>query len=326
MDGYLLGYDVGGTKCAVVLGSTSGDMVTICDRIPFPTYTEGGAEPTLIEFEQNTERILLRNKLDIRQIQAIGISCGGPLNSRTGVILAPPNLPGWDEVHIVERFTRLYNIPVRLVNDANACALAEWKWGAGKGSQNMVFMTFGTGLGAGLILNGKLYSGTNDMAGEVGHIRLAKDGPEGYGKAGSFEGFCSGGGIARLAQYRVQQALEAGQTVSFCASMDQLAELNAQKVAEAAKQGDQFALSIYETVAKKLGLGLSIIIDVLNPEVIVIGSVFVRQHDLLWPMAQKVIREEALSLSSSVCQVVPALLDESIGDYGSLCVALGEGL
>jgi glucokinase len=137
----------------------------------------------------------LVERLNIKSaIRAIGISCGSPLDSQKGLILSPPNLPNWDCVDIIAPFKK-YQVPVGLQNDANACGLAEWKWGAGKGYQNVIFLTFGTGMGAGLILNGKLYTGTNDMAGEVGHIRLKEDGPIGYGKKGSFEGFCSGGGL-----------------------------------------------------------------------------------------------------------------------------------
>lgn len=119
----------------------------------------------------------------------VGISCGGPLNSTAGIIEGPPNLPGWNNVKIADILTSHYGVFASLQNDANACAVAEWKFGAGKGAQNMIFLTFGTGLGAGLILNGRLYSGTNDNAGEIGHIRLEEFGPSGYGKSGSFEGF-----------------------------------------------------------------------------------------------------------------------------------------
>ena len=131
---------------------------------------------------------------------AIGITCGGPLDSKKGLIMSPPNLPKWDKIPITKIIEDNFNVPVFLQNDANACALAEWRFGAGKGTNNMIFLTFGTGLGAGLILDGRLYAGTNNLAGEIGHIRLAKDGPLGYDKKGSFEGFCSGAGIARLAK------------------------------------------------------------------------------------------------------------------------------
>ena len=137
------------------------------------------------------------------RLSAAGISCGGPLDIEKGLILSPPNLPGWDKVPIVKYFQNRLGVKTSLLNDANACALAEWRYGAGKGCRNMIFLTFGTGIGAGLILNGRLYSGASGMAGEIGHIRMEKTGPLGYGKKGSLEGFCSGGGIAMLAKVKV---------------------------------------------------------------------------------------------------------------------------
>lgn len=147
------------------------------------------------------------------EIAGIGISCGGPLDSRRGVILSPPNLPGWDEVPVKAYFERETGAPAMLRNDADACAVAEWRYGAGRGCRNMVFLTFGTGFGAGLILNGALYSGSCDMAGEIGHIRAPGDPayrPVGYGKSGSFEGYCSGGGIAELGRAIALEAHPAG--------------------------------------------------------------------------------------------------------------------
>ena len=168
-----IGIDIGGTKCAVVKGDLNG----ITDKISFATE---GCEGTLARIFDAVESLL--------PATAIGISCGGPLDDRRGVILSPPNLPGWDEVYITDMLRDRFSIPAYLCNDANACALAEWKFGAGRGSRNMIFLTFGTGLGAGLILDGRLYSGTSGMAGEVGHVRLDDDGPVGFGKRGSFEG------------------------------------------------------------------------------------------------------------------------------------------
>lgn len=158
-------------------------------------------------------------------------------------------------IAIVTPFREFFDVPVGLQNDANACALAEWKWGAGRGCSNMIFLTFGTGMGAGLILDGRLYAGANDMAGEVGHIRMEKTGPIGYGKAGSFEGFCSGGGIAKLGQQMARDRLQNGQAVSFCQTHEELSAITAQKVGEAAKQGDKFALEIFDIVDKQLGRG-----------------------------------------------------------------------
>jgi glucokinase len=261
-----------------------------------------------------------RHELTYENVKGIGISCGGPLDSKKGVILSPPNLPGWDHIEIVKLFQERLGIPTAIQNDANACALAEWTFGAGVGTQNMVFLTFGTGLGAGLILNGKLYAGTNDNAGEVGHIRLNDYGPVGYGKSGSFEGFCSGGGIRQLAISKAKERLQMGLPVSWCPDGN-VESINARIVAEAAREGDELALGIYRDSALQLGRGLAFLIDILNPERIVIGSIYTRCEDLMAPFVAEVLEREALPLANAVCQVVPAALGEAIGDYAALSVA-----
>ena len=182
-------------------------------------------------------------------------------------------------------------------------------------------MTFGTGLGAGLILDGKLYAGTNDNAGEIGHIRLSEFGPVGYGKSGSFEVFCSGGGIAQIAKMKVLERLQMGQKVGFCKTPDDLGKLDAKAVAAAADAGDKLALEIYAESGRKLGAGLSIIVDILNPQAIVIGSIFTRSRNLLWKHARAVLETEALPLARKACKILPAKLGENIGDYAALSVA-----
>lgn len=140
------------------------------------------------------------------------------------------------------------------------------------------------------------------MAGEVGHMAMRPFGPVGYGKAGSFEGFCSGGGIAQLARSRAMEALQMGGGVGYCPDPASLDGITARSVAEAARQGDPAALEVYRTSGELLGEGLSILIDVLNPETIVIGSIFARAHDLLWPAAESVIRRQSLSYAREVCR------------------------
>jgi glucokinase len=252
---------------------------------------------------------------------AIGINCGSPLDQKKGIILSPPNLPGWDEIHATEFFESHTGIPAFLQNDADAGALAEWKYGAGKGCNNLIFITFGTGCGAGLILNGRLYSGVSGSAGEIGHIRIAEYGPPGYGKLGSMEGFCSGGGIARLARFIVEAELQMGRHPSFCPTREDLDGLSAKTVGIAAKQGDPLARKIYAEVGKKLGAGLSILIDILNPELIIIGSIFTRSRNELWPHAAAVIEQETLLQARQICKVIPSGLGEEIGDYAALAIA-----
>lgn len=318
----LIGIDIGGTKCAVILGQLEeGGDLKVTDKLIYATSAFTSPSKMLSELGKGIIEILNNHKLNTNNIGSIGISCGGPLDSKKGIIMSPPNLPGWDNVHIVEYFENQFSIPTSIQNDANACALAEWKFGAGRGTKNMIFLTFGTGLGAGLILDGKLYSGTNDNAGEVGHIRLDNFGPVGYGKAGSFEGFCSGGGIAQLARMRAIEKFQMGEKVTFCNGMSELQTITAQNVAEAANNGDPLAIDVFEACGTYLGKGLSIVIDILNPECIVIGSIYVRSGNLLLPSLEKALKTESLPLARKVCRIVPAELDERIGDIASLSVA-----
>lgn len=253
---------------------------------------------------------------------SIGISCGGPLDAQEGLILSPPNLPKWERADIFTPLKRAFGVPVMIQNDADACALAEWRMGAGKGCQNMIFLTFGTGMGAGLILNGRLYSGTNNLAGEVGHIRLAEEGPVGYGKGGSFEGFCSGGGIADLGRKRAGEALDAGKPPLFCPGREDLPRISAKSIAEAMEQGDALAAEIFDTVGEYLGRGISLLVDILNPERIIIGSIYARQRKTLEKRMLEVVEAEALKVSARVCRILPASLGEQIGDYAAVSVGI----
>ena len=188
----------------------------------------------------------------------------------------------------------------------------------------MVFLTFGTGMGGGIIINGRLYTGTNDLAGEVGHIRLADEGPKAYGKKGSFEGFCSGTGIALLAKQIVREKFALSQPVTFCKNIEDIDRINARDVAEAAFAGDKTAIKILEISGEYLGKGLSLLIDILNPEKIVIGSIYARCRQFIEPACLEVIAREALEPARAVCSIVPAALGEQIGDFASLSVAMVE--
>jgi glucokinase len=314
-----LGLDIGGTKCSVVLGDSS---FLIKKKVVFDTLTDRGYKAILDEFRNNIK--LLLADFPGHNLRRIGISCGGPLDSKKGIIYSPPNLPGWDNVPITRLFSDEFGVETALQNDANACALAEWLMGAGKGTSNMIFLTFGTGMGGGLILNGRLYSGTNDLGGEVGHLRLADDGPVGFGKAGSFEGFCSGGGIAQLAKSVVSDKMRKNQSVGFCPSADVIEKIDTKMVALAALAGDPVASEIINMSAEYLGRGLAILIDILNPECIVIGSIYARNEMLFKPVIDRVLQKEAIPSALEVCRIKPAELGDSIGDYAALCVAIYE--
>ena len=306
-----IGIDIGGTKCALSVGACTADSVRILHREEFPTKGKPWQE-VLEEYGTGIDRFLASGKDSASplKIANIGISCGGPLDSKTGVIMSPPNLPGWDGVPVVKFFADRFGVPVHLQNDANACAYAEWKFGAGRGTRNMVFMTFGTGLGAGIIIDGRLYSGTNDNAGEIGHIRLAPTGPVGYNKEGSAEGFCSGAGMTKLAFIR---AKEKGVALPE--------DFSAKELFRRVDEGDAFCTSVFRESAAHLATILAYVIDILNPEVIVLGGVFMRQQACFLEAILPIIEKEALPLANGVCRIVGAGLSENIGDYAALAVA-----
>ena len=312
---YYIGFDIGGTKCAVSVGEAKDGNITVLGREETPTQSSPiETLAILLPFVKKWQKQY--------GVTRAGVSCGGPLNSQTGVIVSTPNLnAGWHGFAIVDYIFKETGLQSKLQNDANACAVAEWRFGAGRGSKNMVFMTFGTGLGAGLILDGKLYAGVNDNAGEVGHIRLAKNGPQGYGKDGSFEGFCSGSGIAKLA---AQMAARCKNPPAYMQKDGGRYAITTKELAKHAFDGDKFAKRVFAKSGEMLGKGLSVVIDVINPEKIVIGGVFMRSSQLLIPAMRKQIAKEALTESASVCEIVPAQLSENVGDIAALAIAVGE--
>lgn len=282
-----IGIDIGGTKCAVVRGRGRN----IEKKLRFETTSP----------DETLGRIMdAAGELMTKEVEAIGVSCGGPLDSKKGIIQSPPNLPGWDEIHITDMLKEKFGVGAYLCNDADACALAEWRYGAGEGTRSMIFLTFGTGLGAGLILDGRLYSGACGMAGEIGHVSLYEPTPDahiGYNKRGAVEGYCSGGGIA---QYGKGSARELGIR---------------------AESGDPEAIAVYRRVGEDLGKTAAILVDILNPEAIVIGSIYARSREFIEPSMLETLERLALPQSVRACRILPAALGESIGDIAALSVA-----
>jgi glucokinase len=310
--------DIGGTKTAVVVSRKPPETIA---RIEFPTLPAKGPQQAIDQIVAGLRKMLAELKASPESIRGIGVSCGGPLDPHTGVIQAPPNLPTWIDVPIVAILRKEFGCPVVLENDANAGALAEHRYGAGQGTRNMVFLTMGTGLGAGIIIEKKLYSGSSDLAGEVGHVRLTANGPVGHNKAGSVEGWASGGGLAQIAETMLIAARKRGRK-SLLFDLPRSRKITAKDVGLAAAKGDAVARGIVAACGKKLGLALAILVDVLNPDRIVIGGLAMRLGDTLLEPARKALRQEALAPALAVCTVVPATLGESIGDVAALCIAM----
>jgi glucokinase len=316
----LVGIDIGGTKTAVLLSSHPPEVLA---RKQFATRPAQGPERELELIKSGIHALLAEQGLSTSAMRRIGVSCGGPLDRVQGIIQKPPNLPTWDDVPIKALLEREFSVECLIENDANAGAVAEHRFGAGQGCQNMVFLTMGTGLGAGIITDGRLYRGTNDLAGEVGHLRLTRTGPIGHNKKGSAEGWASGGGMAQVAHQQVSAALKKKRQTRLAKLYRAGATITAKDIGVAARQGDTVAREILETTGQRLGEVLAILIDLLNPDRIVIGGLAMRLGDLLLEPARRVIQREALDLPAHTCQVVPAILGEGIGDAAALCIAMG---
>jgi len=303
---WYIGVDIGGTKIGVSRFDVSTSSIVEVER--FPTGIQ--CDPVdAINRVVGIAGAWIENAGS--SPEAIGVSVGGMYDVHSGCMRHAPHLPLWDEFPIVSSLSEALDAPVFGENDANACALAEWRFGAGRGCDDLIFLTFGTGLGAGLILDGKLHRGKTGLAGEVGAIRVSETGPPVRGKPGCLEGFASGAGIAMLAKDR--------QRANPSPLLAQ--EPSAKDVAEAARQGDALSLSILEECGHKLGQGLAILIDLLNPERIILGSIFTRCESLLRASIEDSISKEAMPETCKACTIVPAELGESIGDYGAATVA-----
>jgi glucokinase len=305
----VLGFDIGGTKTACVEGTIAGEIL---QRVEMPS---DAAEPFDVTFPKMVEQargVVGCAERAGRRIAALSVSVGGPLKIDEGFLINPPHLPGWHGVplrrHLMTAFPEL---PVSVEHDGNAGALAEFHFGVGKGRINLrhlIFLTFGTGVGGGFIVNGDILRGATDTAGEIGHWRLAEDGPLGFGKRGSWESFASGAGLVELA---AQMFPDRWNT-----------ETPIRDVVEAMIANDHAALDVAAEAGKWMGRGVALLIDALNPQVIVFGSLGVALGERVLGPARAVIAKEALPQAAAACELLPAALGSRIGDVAALMAAL----
>ena len=302
----ILGYDIGGTKIAVVLGTLAGNIL---DYREFPTPAH---EPFEVSFklmkDAANDLLTTARQQDLPEPKLVSAAVGGPIDIEHGIVYSPPHLPTWTGIHIKDRLEEHFQLPVFIEHDGNACALAEFYLGAGRGAKNVIYLTLGTGLGAGIILNGKIYRGSTDLAGEVGHIRIAPDGPLEHGKAGSWEGYCSASGMLKLAQLRFPDHWHP--------------DTKPPQIMEQALHGESAALAIVEEMGTWLGKGCALLVDILNPEIIIAGTLGVVLGDLLLEPARQVVKAEALPQTSQACQILPAQLGSQLGKISALAAAM----
>ncbi len=301
-----LGIDIGGTKTAVSLVSEAEGVIA---KERFASSPD--PQRDLAEMIRVGGSLLARGPA----AAGVGISVGAMFDRQTGCFGAAPHKQAWEGFPIVPAIAEAFVLQVAADNDANACALAEWKYGAARGARHLAFLTFGTGLGAGLVLNGQLYHGASALAGEIGATRIAADGPPVRGKPGCLEGFASGAGIAALAALR---------RVTWPGESTLPPEATAHDVAAAAEAGDRLAVEILRESGDALGRGLAILLDLLNLEVVVIGSMFIRCEPLLRPAMEAALQRDAMAIPRRDCRIVPAGLGEEVGEYGALALAVSD--
>jgi glucokinase len=307
----VIGLDIGGSKIACVEGSGDG---RILQREVIATQAAEPFDARLPALVKAVESIRLRARVEDREVAALSLAVGGPLKIREGVLLNPPNLPGWHGVRLKERLAIAFpDLPVFVEHDGNAGALAEFHFGIGRHRSDLnhlIFLTVGTGLGGGFIINGRIVHGASDTCGEVGHWRLSRDGPVAYGKRGSWEAFSSGTGLMQLAHRQSPQRWPLGTPI--------------RALVDAMLTDDPEALAVAAEGGRRLGQGLALLIDALNPQVIVLGSLAVALGDRILAPARSVIAEEALPEAAAACEIVPSVLGAGIGDVASLMAALSD--
>jgi glucokinase len=276
------GIDIGGTKIALALADTDGQILSL---FRFPTQVELGPHRILDHTIKEIERMVEESGA---QLIAAGVGCGGPLDRQRGLILSPPNLPGWDEFPIIELLEQRLKVPALLDNDANAAALGECQHGAGRGLRNVVYITISTGIGGGIIIGGEVVHGVGDGAGEVGHLTVWPDGPLcGCGERGCLEALCSGTSIARRARERLMEGAQSSMTTMVA----ELSEVTAYTVVEAARKGDSLACEIWDDTIRYLAIGISDIIVTLAPEAVILGGgVATTGEQLLRPLREQIRR------------------------------------
>ncbi len=309
-----IGIDLGGTKINAALVTREGKILT---RDYCQTRASEGLEAVVGRMVQAAQQVMADRKA---QVAAVGVGAPGPMDAIAGVLTAPPNLPGWYNVPLKELIEDRLGITTFLENDANAAGLAEYHYGAGRGVQNMIYITASTGIGGGFILDGQLYGGSSGAAGEVGHMTIMPDGPLcGCGNRGHLEALASGTAIAREGRELMSRGVPT--LISELVHGGPNA-VTAEVVAQAAERGDAEAEHIIARAMECLGIGMANLVNIFNPDLIVIGGGLTHLGEKLFGPVRRTIERTAFPVSARAVKVVPAELGDDVGVLGAAVVAI----
>lgn len=307
----LLGIDLGGTDCKYGLVDETGKVLK---KAKHPTEAHLGPEMAMSRVAAHA-REMMRGE----QVFAAGMGIPGPMSSRLGVVFEAPNLPGWLDVPVRDMLSAELGMPVTVHNDANAAAYGEFWSGAGRDTSTMVMFTLGTGVGGGIILDGRLYTGPDDTAGEIGHMSIDSAGRQcNCGSRGCVEAYASATAIDRI----VREGIAAGAKTTVRLPDDPAATLGAKAVADAANAGDAFALGVWDGVGVALGVATANIVNIFNPDMVVFGGAMAGAGDLLFGPIRRLVRERAFDKPAGRARIEPAGLGADAGIVGAAGLAL----
>jgi glucokinase len=317
MSAIIIGIDLGGTKTAAAVADVTGRLLA-SDH--WPSQAERGPSGMMELAFAHVRALLAQVGARPGDVAAVGCGCGGPLDRSAGLIMSPPNLPDWDRIPLRAWLEAEFGAPAAIDNDVNAAALGEYHWGAGRGLRDLLYVNLGTGVGGGVIVDGKLLHGVRDSAGEIGHTTVWPDGPRcGCGNRGCLEALASGPSIAR----RARQALAAGRESRVLALAGGRPEaVTARLLAEAASQGDPLARELWDQIGQDLGIALGNAIGILSPQLIVLGGGVARAGELLFEPARRTIRQRVFVVPVDQIPIVPTALGDDTGLYGAVALAL----
>jgi len=315
----VLAIDIGGTKILATIISNEGQVMA---REYCLTLANEGPEVVINRIFSTIDRLLNQRKIDSSQLDSISIAAAGAIDSERGLIASSPHLPGWRDVPLRDIVKRKYKVITFLMNDASAAALGEHRFGAGQGANNLILLTLGTGIGGGIIINGRLYSGVSGSAGEIGHMTIDTSGPRcDCGNIGCLETLVSGTAVAKEAIRRIKQGEKSSLTEI---AEGKIENITAEQVLAAAQSGDSLASAVILRAANYLGIGLASVVNIFNPEMIIIGGGIAKMGDLLLNPARQVVRERAFPISAQAVQILPAQLGDDAGVLGAAIFAFQQ--
>jgi len=314
---FILGVDLGGTKIAAALVTTQGQIVA---RGRSPTPAQAGPDAVINSICATINEVLSAKELRPSRLSGIGIAAAGVIDSANGKVIFSPNLPGCHELPLREAVEQRFGIPTYLGNDANLAALGEWRFGVEKKVANLIYITVSTGIGGGIIADGKLYTGACGAAGEIGHMTIDVNGPRcRCGNVGCWEALASGTALAREA---VKRITEGARTSIIELVGGDVSKIDAKIVGLAARQGDELAQELVSHLGYYFGVGLANLVNIFNPELILIGGGVAKIGDLLLQPAIKVVKERAFSTSANAVEIKPAILGDDSGILGAVAFVL----